>query len=595
MKLNCLFLALLPLFAFSVNAENFNNPVHWQDFADLDVIRVGDTYYYSGSNMHYSPGAPILRSYDLVNWEIIGHSVPTLDFGSSAYNLVGGSKYVKGIFASTLQYRKSTNTYYWIGCIEYSRTYIYTASSITGPWNQRAMLNTCYYDCGLLIDDDDKMYVAYGNTNINVAQLSSDGLSQVKTQQVFTGSFTIEGSRFYKRNGAYYILVTRPANEEHVLKSTNGPFGPYTMKPLVQSVRSPLSGSGYPHQGGLVNTPTGDWYYMAFIDAYPGGRIPVLAPVTWSSDGWPSVTLVNGGWGSSYAYPATKKLQKSPTYTDTFTSLGPQWEWNHNPDNSKWSINNGLVLQTVTVTGDLYAARNTITHRILGPTSYGTVQLDISKMFDGDRAGLALLRDSSAYIGIKKEGSTNYLVMVNSLTMDSNWKTTNTGVEVSRTAITGSQIWLRMSANIAPSSDHAVQFYYSTDGSKFTSFGSKFTMITAWQFFMGYRFAIFNHATKSLGGSITVRAFTVSTDGSSPVISTTSSPIVSPSPSPIRTTTTTAKTTTTTATSPAVSPIDTSDCAAQYAQCGGSTYTGTVCCKSPYTCQFKNSWYSQCL
>ena len=114
------------------------NPVLWQDFADIDVIRVDDTYYYSASTMHYSPGAPILRSYDLVNWEFAGHSVPTLDFGSNAYDLTGGRAYVKGIWASSLNYRPSNRTFYWIGCIDFNRTYVYTATAVEGAVDRSA-------------------------------------------------------------------------------------------------------------------------------------------------------------------------------------------------------------------------------------------------------------------------------------------------------------------------------------------------------------------------------------------------------------------------------------------------------------------------
>jgi hypothetical protein len=114
-------------------SPTFNNPVLWQDFADIDIIRVGDEYYYSASTMHYSPGAPILRSYDLVNWEFAGHSVPSLDFDSNNYNLDGGRAYVKGIWASTLNYRASNRTFYWIGCVEFNRSYVYTATSVEGP------------------------------------------------------------------------------------------------------------------------------------------------------------------------------------------------------------------------------------------------------------------------------------------------------------------------------------------------------------------------------------------------------------------------------------------------------------------------------
>ncbi|KAH8162662.1 hypothetical protein CIB48_g5589 [Xylaria polymorpha] len=197
-------------------ADTFTNPIMWEDLADLDIFRVEDVWYYTASTMHYSPGAPILRSYDLVNWEFVSHAVPSLSW-SSAYDLAGTSRaYVKGIWASTMRYRKSNGKWYWIGCIEFSKTYVYTASSVTGPWSLAATLNTCLYDCGLLVDDNDIMYVAYGNSQITVAQLSSDATSIVKSQVVYTspGNIgTLEGSRMYKKDGQYYIFTTHPANQ----------------------------------------------------------------------------------------------------------------------------------------------------------------------------------------------------------------------------------------------------------------------------------------------------------------------------------------------------------------------------------------------
>lgn len=268
--------------------DQFTNPVVWQDFADVEVIRVGDTYYMTSSTMHYSPGAPILRSYDLVNWEFAGHAVPSLDFGSK-YDLNGGRAYVDGIWASTLGHRQSNGTFYWAGCIDFNDTHIYTATSVEGPWSRHATIDNCYYDAGLLVDTDDTMYVAYGNTTISVAQLSADGRTQVRSQQVFSTPSnvgTLEGARFYKRGNSYYIWLTRPANGQYVLKSDNGPFGPYTMRQVLLDLPGPISGGGVPHQGGLVQTQNGQWYYMAFVDAYPGGRVPALAPITWTSDGW---------------------------------------------------------------------------------------------------------------------------------------------------------------------------------------------------------------------------------------------------------------------------------------------------------------------
>ena len=498
-------------------SSQYSNPVVWQDFADGDIIRVGDTYYYSASTMHYSPGAPILRSYDLVHWEYAGHSVPSLDFGSSAYNLSGGRAYVKGIWASAFNYRRSNGNFYWIGCVEFNRTYVYTATAVDGAWTKRSQINNCYYDAGLLIDDNDTMYVSYGNSNISVAQLSSDGLSQVRSQQVFSTPSsvgTLEGSRFYKRNGSYYIWLTRPANGQYVLKSSS-PFGPYEMRQVLLNLPGPVSGGGVPHQGGLVQTQNGDWYYMAFIDAYPGGRMPVLAPITWTADGWPTLQTVNGTWGSTYPTPniTTTKTVKPMIGTDTFSgpNLGPQWEWNHNPDNTRWSFNSGLRLQTATVTNDLYSARNTLTHRIQGPSSTATIELDYSTMANGDRAGLAMLRDSSAWVGVKRDNGTTRVVMTNGLTMDSSWNTTGTGAEAASATVTGGRIWLRANADIRPGSGRQARFSYSTDGVTFTSLGPAFTLGNAWQFFMGYRFAVFNYATQSLGGAVTVKRFDLTT------------------------------------------------------------------------------------
>ncbi|MFD8304440.1 glycoside hydrolase 43 family protein [Streptomyces sp. NPDC059690] len=500
------------------DGAEYTNPVVWQDFADIDVIRVGSTYYASASTMHYSPGAPVLRSYDLVNWEIAGHSVPVLDFGAK-YDLNGARGYVRGIWASSLAYRPSNRTFYWLGQIDFARTYLYTAAAVEGPWSRLTTIGTPYYDAGLLIDSDDSLYVAYGNTTISVAQLSPDGRNQVRTQQVFTAPSsvgTLEGSRFYKINGQYYIFVTRPANGQYILKSSSGPFGPYTMRQVLLDLRGPIPGGGVPHQGGLVQTQGGAWYYMAFVDAYPGGRVPVLAPVTWTSDGWPVVRLVNGAWGGSYpspVVPAASRQRAPMTGVDTFdgTALKPAWEWNHNPDNTRWSLGNGLTLRTATVTNDLYWARNTLTYRIQGPTSTATVQIDPSAMRDGDRAGLALLRDSSAWIGVKRDGGVTRVAMVGGLTMDGSWNTTGTGTELASAATSGDRVWLRATADIRPGSARPGTFSYSTDGINFTRLGPAFSMGNDWRFFMGYRFALFNHATQALGGAVHVLRFELST------------------------------------------------------------------------------------
>jgi beta-xylosidase len=110
----------------AAQAATYTNPVLYEDFADNDIwMGPNNTFYYSSSNMHFDPGAPILRSYDLVNWEFVGHSVPSIGAFGSQYNLTGGQQaYRQGTWASTLRYRMSNNKWYWIGCVGFWQNYI---------------------------------------------------------------------------------------------------------------------------------------------------------------------------------------------------------------------------------------------------------------------------------------------------------------------------------------------------------------------------------------------------------------------------------------------------------------------------------------
>ncbi|KAL2158170.1 hypothetical protein VTH06DRAFT_4738 [Thermothelomyces fergusii] len=521
-------------------AASFTNPVLWEDYPDLDVFRIGSTFYYSSSTFAYSPGAPVLKSYDLVTWTPVTHSVPTLNFGDR-YNLTSGTPaaYVKGIWASTLRYRRSNDRFYWYGCVDFARTYVWTSSGTRAGskdgevdpadwvWEPHQPINRCYYDSGLLIDDDDKMYIAYGNPNIEVAELSSDGFSEVSSRVVYRppSGTTIEGARMYKYRGAYYILVTRPADAEWVLRSTSGPFGPYEQRELVTRISGPLANAGFAHQGGIVDTPDGRWYYVAFMDAYPGGRIPVAAPLRWTSDGWPELVRDQwGGWGASYPVPVenpARTVRDDGWDLDRFqgSRLSHHWEWNHNPDPARFALaggsEGGLVLQTATVTGDLFAARNTLTRRVRGPKSSGTFRLDVSSMRDGDRAGAVLFRDTAAYIGVWKQGNAANIVVVDGLQLaQGSWTTVSTG----RVAATGptlsntQDVWFRIEVDVTPAfgtnTARTATFSYSVDGGNtFVRLGPAFSLSNTWQYFTAYRFGVFNFATQQLGGQIKVKSF----------------------------------------------------------------------------------------
>ena len=519
------------LLAATTSAENFTQPILWQDLPDTDLIRVDDVYYYSASNMHFSPGAPILRSYDLVNWEYLSHSIPFYDF-DPRFSLQDGNAYNGGVYASSLRFHEATHTFYWMGCIvDDGRTFVYEASEIEGPWTQTTIIEDhCYYDNGILFDDDGSTYVSFckwipegDQAKIQVAQLTDD-LQHDHSEVVFNTTAEIdyiEGTRFYKINGTYYILLTNPGvgEGEIILKSSGGPFGPYdSWHRMLENNGNPVPGGSSPYQGAIIETSEGDWWYMAFINLYPGGRYPVLAPLTWDDDGWPNVQFVDGDWGSTYPYPLPKRTVTPITGTDNFSScrLGPQYEWNHSPDDSKWTVGRkagGLALQAATVTDDFFAARNTLSHRTLGPMSVATIELDYSSLADGDTAGLSVFRYDAAWVGVHKGDANDVRVqMVNNVLMNSTggWHTVNKGEVIAEEQLQeAGSVWLRASIDISDSPGFA-NFSYSTDGKQFTDLGEQHQMTEGAVFFMGDRYGIFNFATKELGGKAIIKSFTLS-------------------------------------------------------------------------------------
>ncbi|CAI6013992.1 unnamed protein product [Clonostachys chloroleuca] len=481
-------------------AQTFSNAVIWEDLPDNEVTRVDNAFYMTASSFHLSPGAPILRSYDLVNWEPIGHSVPTLDFGPSYDMTDSQTAYVAGIWASTLRHREFNNKWYFLACVGFSKTYIYIADEPEGTWTRHSTINQCFYDAGLLFEGE-AVYVAYGNNKINVAQLSTDLTSVVANELVFetpTDIGALEGSRMYRRDGNYYIFLTRPPNAQYTLKSSS-PWGPFKYRVLCDNIAlSSVPGGDAPHQGSL---------YMGFTDIYPGGRAPVLAPITWGDDGFPTLMTTDGEWGNySYPLPEVKQPDTLGLYEFRGSVMGPQWQWNHNPNTSSFTVNNGLELRTASITQDIYLARNTLTHRIRGPVGTGTIHLDFTRMADGDRAGLSLFRDDSAMIGMEREGDSWSLVARRSV-MDERKKHGESVQELARVDnVAFREVWLRVSADVHPNRMGQGLLSFSTDNLNFAEL-ARFDLRRTWPFFLGYRYGIYNYATKGFGGLVRVSSF----------------------------------------------------------------------------------------
>lgn len=487
-----------PEFSYQSHSDNgdgtYTNPVIFGDFPDPDVIRVGEVYYMVSTTMHIFPGATILKSYDLVNWQYCSNPLERIE-NTACFNLDGCDRYGKGQWATSLRYKEGT--FYLLFTTLDEGSYLLTTTDPEGVW-EKNKLESSFYDPGLFFDDDGKTYVAYGINEIRIAELDED-FNKVPGQDklVYTATFRdgLEGSHMYKINGYYYIYATYggwPAFQ--VALRSSDIFGPYEEKKLLEDDNI--------HQGALVETQTGEWWTMLFYDKGAYGRLPNLQPVTWV-DGWPE--LGQDGQGvTTYRKPDVgREYPVTPLPTnDNFRAyqLGMQWGWNHNPDNSKWSLLERpgyLRLGTVDVVDSLHKAKNTLTQRILGyqhdlDHSYGTIKMEIGNMKEGDVAGIAIFQDPYAYIGIEVMDGEKTIVMYNDDVL-------HTGPVVSNEVV-----YLRAVTSFNSSK---ASFYYSQDNETYTKLGDDLSMQFHLSVFTGNKFCLFNYATQQTGGYVDIDWF----------------------------------------------------------------------------------------
>ncbi|WP_199139993.1 glycoside hydrolase family 43 protein [Pedobacter sp. ASV12] len=470
---------------------NFKNPLLWGDWPDPDLIRVGDAFYLVTTSMHYVPGCPILKSNDLVNWQMAGYAVDRYD-EDPRYNLQNGNRYLRGSWAATIRHH---NGLFYIGfCTpnwdkEKGHFSICTAKDIKGPWT-RTIFPEYLYDPGLFFDDDGKVYVAHGQQKLYITELNADAKS-VKTPQkeIYNNRDYpyLEGSHLYKVNRKYYILGTTGGTKgRQVCLRSDHIYGPYESKVVINDDHT-YPGNGL-HQGGMVQLKDGSWWFMIMQDRGPIGRTPNLEPVTWV-DGWPMLGI-DGKGVTNYQKPNVGKTYPItvPATSDEFNqaTLGLQWQWNHNPDHDKWSLKErkGYMRLHASLAKELTTARNTLTQRVQGPFSEGTVELDISGLKDGNIAGFGIFQSPYAYIAVRKEGDQKTLLMVN------NGKTID-----SITNFAQRKLWIK--ANLTHT-DFLASFFYSLDGKNFISFGNKLKMALGYDW-TANRFALFNYSTKKEG------------------------------------------------------------------------------------------------
>lgn len=580
----------------------------WSDVPDPDIIRVDEYYYLVSTTMHLMPGAPVMRSRDLVTWETVSylfdeiHDTPRYDLttphlidneaqgensggiGFGEGNDAIGTVYGRGQWATSIRYHefksgpmKGEKLFFALFTANDAphRSWLYKTDDPAKGWTLVARLPH-YHDASLMFDDDDHCYVYYDGGDVKLARLNEtltepDPTWQIRNLETRKHMPTglLEGSRAFKKDGYYYLsMIAWPqSGRQQICYRSRKVEGPYDEMKVI--LKSKFGGWNYVGQGTVVDGKDGEWYGVIFQDRDGVGRSLTLSPCEWV-DGWPMIgtdpqlkpATDEGTDAEAERYvPAYMNLYSEAYETNAYTSvlnadgyisitksdefdgqstLGsqvPLWQWNHNPVDSMpgkkgqvpcWTLDERpgyLRLRTTpaslqkvgntnrgTLFG-LYQAHNTLTQRMEGPTCEGAVLLDVSHMKDGDRAGLAAFNGHSGILTIERNGSKYELVLTHEEVALTNQEHAIREVkrqEVIRIAMNKNrQIALKVTGDFRPGAKDNATFWYSIDGGKqWQQIGGNYQMRFDYRlFFMGTKFAIFNYATRQLGGYVDVDWF----------------------------------------------------------------------------------------
>ena len=499
--------------------SGFKNPVLWADVPDPDVIRVGDDYWLVSTTMHLMPGAPVMHSKDLVNWKTVSYVFPSLH-ETPKYDMQEGTVYGRGQWATSLRYHNGLYYLYFSPNDAPYKGYVYTTKDPREGWTLAHRIPH-FHDASLFFDDDGRAYVFYGTGEMkellpDLSGVKEGGLSGKVFERDAEENGLLEGSRVIKHDGKYYlIMISWPKNKprRQLVYRADNIQGPYEKKVILEST---FGGFPYAAQGTIVDDGKGNWYGVIFQDRGGCGRVLTLMPCTWK-DGWPMLGDENGKIPAVMGKPVAGYDGGEIVSSDEFDSdkMNIDWQWNHNPINDAWSLTERpgfMRLKTSRVVPNLYVAPNTLTQRMEGPECKGIVKMDISKMKDGDVAGLSAFNGDAGVVQVKKQGKKLILVAESQ-----SCKMTDKEKLITDVAITEAyrqeldkktkDVYFRLDADFRPGKDLAT-LYYSIDGENWTKVLGDYKMIFDYRrFFMGSKFAIFNYATKKKGGLVDVDWF----------------------------------------------------------------------------------------
>lgn len=465
----------------------YNNPVIHADYSDPDVVRVGDDYYMATSSFNCIPGLPILHSNDLVNWELIGHALKR----QSPEDVFSIPQHGNGVWAPCIRYHD--NEFYIYYPDPDFGIYLTKAVNPRGPWSEPLLVKEGkgLIDPSPLWDDDGKLYLSFAlagsragvKSIILVTELNSDGTKCIGDGvMVFDGHGahpTVEGPKFYKRNGYYYIFA--PAGGvstgwQLVLRSRNI-FGPYEERIVMAQGNTKING---PHQGAWIDTKTGEDWFIHFQDKEAYGRIVHLQPMSWKND-WPVIGIDKDGDGIgepvlTYKKPDVGKKYpvKTPPDSDEFnsSSLSNQWQWNANPELYYGFPSGNLGFfrlncypRPENIEG-LWEIPNLLLQKFPAEEFIATTKLSFSAFSDNEEAGFLVMGEDYQYISLKRVEGKLFVRIVNCRNARNGGKET----ELFSEEVLMKEFYFRVKVEKGAK----CTFSFSTDGKNFKTTGSSF-------------------------------------------------------------------------------------------------------------------------
>lgn len=467
--------------------DTYRNPIIFADYSDPDVVRVGDDFYMTASSFNCVPGLPILHSKDMINWKLIGHAIE--HFADERFNI---PQHGNGIWAPSIRYH---DDWFWIFVGDPDAGILMTkAKNPGGPWEPlhlikegKGLIDTCP-----LWDDDGKAYLVHAwaksrsgiNSILTVHEMSIDGTKLLdEGTMVFDGRNgvqpTIEGPKFYKRNGYYYILAPAGGVKngwQLALRSKNV-MGPYEVKRVMEQGSTNING---PHQGALLELENGEDWFIHFQDRGAYGRIVHMNPVQWV-DGWPLMGMDLDGNGVGEPVAEYKKPNVGKTYSimvpqtsDEFDTekLGLQWQWHANYQDKWMSLTerpNHMRLFSVPVPKDainFWTIPNMILQKFPAPEFTVTTKVDFSELNIGEKTGIIVMGLDYSYMAIERTSSGYRLIKISCKNARENGRE----IEEDNIDCISSSLLLRVKIN-----EGAVcNFSYSGDGKEFNLIGKPF-------------------------------------------------------------------------------------------------------------------------